>query len=85
MTSDLFTRWLKTEAEILFQHDSTPDAFIKRAKPLVEALLKVNISEKLSEQDLQNILVATPGQKNPEYVKENSYFDIVDLCLYRAN
>lgn len=85
MTSDLFTRWLQTEAEILFQNDSTPEAFIKRAKPLVEALLKVNISEKLSEQDLQNILVATPGQKNHNSVKENSYFDIVDLCLYRAN
>ena len=85
MNSDLFTRWLKTEAEILFQHDSTPDAFISRAKPLIEALLKVNISEKLSEQDLQEILAATQTQKNPQSVSENSYFDIVDLCLYRAN
>jgi len=85
MNSDLFTRWLQTEAEILYHQSSTPEAFMNRAKPLIEALVKVNKSELLSEKDLQEILTASKSQKNPDTVKRNSYFDIVDLCLYRAN
>jgi hypothetical protein len=85
MNSDLFTRWLQTEAEILFQQSSTPEAFMNRAKPLIEALVKENKSELLSEKDLQEILTASKSQKSPDTVKRNSYFDIVDLCLYRAN
>jgi hypothetical protein len=85
MNSDLFTRWLQTEAEILYHQSSTPEAFMNRAKPLIKALVKENNSELLSEKDLQEILTATKSQKNPDTVKRNSYFDIVDLCLYRAN
>ncbi len=85
MNSDLFTRWLQTEAEILFQKDSTPENFINRAKPLIEALVKVNRSEKISERELQEILISVQAKKNPQAVQKNSYFDIVDLSLYRAN
>lgn len=85
MNSDLFTRWLQTEAEILFHQSTTPEAFMKRVKPLIEALVRENKTEVLSEKDLQEILTATKSQNNPETVRKNSYFDIVDLCLYRAN
>ena len=85
MNSDLFTRWLQTEAEILFHQDLTPEVFMKRVKPLLEALIKKNKTEILSERDLQEILVGTKSDKNPSSVNQNSYFDIVDLSLYRAN
>ena len=85
MNSDLFTRWLQTEAEILFHHDLTPEVFMKRVKPILEALIKKNKSDILSERDLQEILVGTKSDKNPSSVNRNSYFDIVDLSLYRAN
>jgi len=85
MNSDLFTRWLQTEAEILFQQDLTPELFMKRVKPLLEALIKKNKAEVLSEKDLQEILIGTKSEENPSSVSQNSYFDIVDLSLYRAN
>lgn len=85
MNSDLFTRWLQTEAEILFQQDLTPELFMKRVRPLLEALIKKNKAEVLSEKDLQEILIETKSEKNPSSVSQNSYFDIVDLSLYRAN
>ncbi|HEY5509895.1 MAG TPA: hypothetical protein VIK10_02600 [Prolixibacteraceae bacterium] len=85
MNSDLFTKWLQTEAEILYHQDLTPDVFMKRAKPLLEALIKKNKTEILSERDLQEILVGSKSDKNPSSVNQNSYFDIVDLSLYRAN
>ena len=85
MNSDLFTRWLQTEAEILFHQDLTPELFMKRVKPLLEALIKRNKEEILSEKDLQEILVGTKSGTNPSTVSQNSYFDIVDLSLYRAN
>lgn len=85
MNSDLFTRWLQTEAEILFHQDLTPEVFMKRVKPLLEALIKKNKTAILSERDLQEILVGTKSDKNPSSVNQNSYFDIVDLSLYRAN
>ncbi|MEI7423681.1 MAG: hypothetical protein WCK18_16370 [Prolixibacteraceae bacterium] len=85
MNSDLFTRWLQTEAEILFQQDLTPELFMKRVKPLLEALIKKNKTEILSEKDLQEILIEAKSEKNSSSVSQNSYFDIVDLSLYRAN
>lgn len=85
MNADLFTRWLQTEAEILFNQDTTPEAFMTRARPLIEALVKVKNSEILTEKDLQEILTATRTQKTQNSERKNSYFDIVDLCLYRAN
>jgi hypothetical protein len=85
MNSDLFTRWLQTEAEILFHQDLTPEVFMKRVKPILEALIMKNRTEILSERDLQEILVGTKSQKDPSSVDQNSYFDIVDLSLYRAN
>jgi hypothetical protein len=85
MNSDLFTRWLQTEAEILFHQDLTPEVFMKRVKPILEALIKKNKTEILSERDLQEILAGTKSQKDSSSVRRNSYFDIVDLSLYRAN
>lgn len=85
MNADLFTRWLQTEAEILFNKDTTPEAFLNRAKPLIEALVKVKNAEILTEKDLQEILTATRTQKARNSERKNSHFDIVDLCLYRAN
>ena len=85
MNPDLFSRWLQTEAEILFHQDLTPEVFMKRVKPLLEALIKKNKAEILSERDLQEILVGTKSLKDSSSTDQNSYFDIVDLSLYRAN
>lgn len=85
MNTDLFTRWLQTEAEILYHQDSTPEIFLSRAKPLIDALAKINKSEVLSENDLEDILTNSKSRESTEPPRKNSYFDIVDLCLYRAN
>lgn len=85
MNSDLFTRWLQTEAEILYNQDSTPESFMSKVKPLIEALDKTNKSEVMTENDLEGILTSSGSQKSPDSSKKRSYFDIVDLCLYRAN
>ena len=85
MNSELFAKWLQAEAEILYQQDSTPEIFMSRAKPLIEALVKVNKAEVFSVNDLEEILTASNSQRGTDSSQKNSYFDIVDLSLYRAN
>jgi hypothetical protein len=85
MNSDAFSQWLRQEAENLYRQGSTPEIFMKRAKPLIDALANVNKAERFSEKDLHGILTTTPSQNKSNSTSENSFFDIVDLCLYRAN
>ena len=85
MKSELFTRWIQAEAEILYHQHSTPERFMSRVRPLIEELIKENKSEILSENDLEKILISSKFKENQDSSKKNSFFDIVDLCLYRAN
>ena len=85
MNADLFTRWLKAEAEILHHQDSTPEAFIKRAKPMIDALANAKTIEVMSELELMECLTSASSRTNSKPAPQNTHFDIVDLCLYRAN
>ncbi|MCL4481268.1 MAG: hypothetical protein M1445_01365 [Bacteroidetes bacterium] len=85
MNSELFAKWLQTEAEMLYQQDSTPEIFLSRAKPLIDALVKINKAEVLSVNDLEEIVTASNSRRDTDLLQKNSYFDIVDLSLYRAN
>ncbi len=85
MNADQFTRWLQKEAEILFHQDSTPDSFMNRVKPLIEEMAKAGKTERYSEKDIKMILSGNQLQDNSIPDPQNSYFDIVDLALYRAN
>ncbi len=85
MNSELFAKWLQTEAEMLYQQDSTPEIFLSRAKPLIDALVKINKAEVLSVNDLEEIVTASNSRRGTDLFQKNSYFDIVDLSLYRAN
>ena len=85
MNADQFTKWIQKEAETLFYQDSTPESFMNRVKPLIEELAKNNIAENYSESDLHEILMGKKSQKSAIKAQNNSYFDIVDLALYRAN
>ncbi len=85
MNSELFSRWLQVEAEILYKQNLTPEGFMERVKPLLQALIEKNKSDVLTEKDLQEILIGAKSKKSGRKVPENSFFDIVDLSLYRAN
>ncbi len=85
MNADQFTKWLQKETEILFYHDSTPESFMNRVKPLIEELAKANKSDRYSENDLHKILSGNQPQSPAKAEHQNSYFDIVDLAMYRAN
>ena len=41
--------------------------------------------EIMSDNELVEIIVASEHKKGQMPEKKNSFFDIVDLCLYRAN
>ncbi len=85
MNAEQFTKWLQKEAETLFYQDSTPEAFMNKVKPLIEELTKTTAAENFSERDLHEILMGKKSQKSATHAPQNSYFDIVDLALYRAN
>lgn len=85
MKSELFTRWIQAEAEILYHQHSTPERFMSRVKPLIEELVKESKSEKLTENDLEKILISSRFRECQDAPKKSSFFDVVDLCLYRAN
>ncbi len=85
MTSELFTKWIQAEAEILYHQHSTPERFMSRVRPLIEKLVKENKSEILSENDLEKILISSKFRESQDPNQKSSFFDVVDLCLYRAN
>jgi hypothetical protein len=85
MTTELFTKWLQTEAEKLFQRGITPERFISRVKPLIEELSK-DTKEKKSER------MASPGISDKSLprdcvscVQKKNSRNNVCLCLFRAN
>ena len=85
MNSALFTSLVQAEAEKLYLQNSTPEIFMSALQPLIQALVKENGSDILSENDLEKILDPPKTPENQDVSKKNSFFDIVDLCLYRAN
>ncbi len=85
MNSDLFKRWLQTEAEILYNQDSTPESFIKRAKPIIEALVRDAKKKKVTDKELHRVMTDAVVPEDANTTRGKFYFDIVDLCLNRAN
>jgi hypothetical protein len=85
MNSELFNRLLQAEAETLYHQCSTPESFVSRIKPIIQELVKENRTEIMSENDMETILTSSKSRNNQSTTPKNSYFDVVDLCLYRAN
>jgi len=85
MDLNLFTTLLEHEAKGLYLQSSTPEGFMVKVKSLIQALKNGDNCEIISDQELVEIIVSSRPQKNQKTVKKNSFFDIVDLCLYRAN
>jgi hypothetical protein len=85
MNLELFTRLLEHEAKGLYLQNSTPETFMVKVKSLMRTLKNGEKCELVSDNELVEIIVASEHQKGQETEKINSFFDIVDLCLYRAN
>jgi hypothetical protein len=85
MNSILFTKLLHAEAQNLYQGDTTPENFICKVKPMIEALIKKNISDSMSERDLEEILVSSKQKEKHDSSNNYCFFDVVDLAMYRAN
>jgi len=85
MNANLFTRMLQAEAANLYHQNLTPENFITRIKPMLEALEDEYRSETLSESDLENILVSSQPKKNKQTPNQYCFYDVVDLSMYRAN
>ena len=85
MNAELFKRLLQVEAGHLYHQGSTPESFMNRIKPMIEELLKKSRSEKMSENDLEEILVSSKSKENQNSKNRNCFFDVVDLSMYRAN
>lgn len=85
MNLELFTRLLEHEAKGLYLQNSTPETFMVKVKSLMRTLKNGDCRELISDNQLEEIIVSSDYQKGQEAQKTNSFFDIVDLCLYRAN
>jgi len=85
MNAELFERLLQVEAGHLYHQGSTPESFMDRIKPLIQELMKESRSEKMSENDLEEILVSSKSKENQNSKNRNCFFDVVDLSMYRAN
>ena len=85
MNADQFTKWLQKEAEILFHHDTTPESFMSSVRPLIEEMTKTSKAERFSGKDSKKNLSGNQSQSYSKPDPQNSYFDIVDLAMYRAN
>lgn len=85
MNIDSIKRLLQQEAENLYNQSSTPENFMSRIQPLMKAMEEEYHADILSENDLESILVAAKSKKNQQAVNNNKFFDVVDLCMYRAN
>lgn len=85
MDTDSFKKILQQEAENLFNQSSTPENFMNRIQPLIKALEAECAYSRMSENDLESILVEANSKKRQQRIKSNNFFDVVDLCMYRAN
>jgi len=85
MNANQFTRMLQAEAANLYQRQLTPQNFIDRIKPMLDALADEYRSETMSDQDLENILVSSAPKKEKQTPNQYCFYDVVDLSMYRAN
>ena len=85
MNAELFKRLLQVEADNLYYQGSSPENFMNRIKPLIQELLKESRSEKMNENELEEILVSSKSKGNRNSKNRNCFFDVVDLSMYRAN
>ncbi len=85
MNLELFTRLLEHEAKGLYLQSTTPETFMVKVKSLIRTLKNGESCEIMSDNELVEIIVASEHKKGQMPEKKNSFFDIVDLCLYRAN
>ena len=85
MNSEVLKRFLQVEAEKLYHQNATPEGFINRIQLLISTPEKIDKSEIMSENDLEAILASPKSSKNRKTANTNSFFDIVDLSMYRAN
>lgn len=85
MNANLFTRMLQAEAANLYQHQMTPEDFMNRIKPMLNALEDDYRSETMTENDLEEILVSSKQKKNKQTPNSYCFYDVVDLSMYRAN
>ncbi len=83
--SALLAKFLKAEAEKLHQQRATPEGFISRIQLLLSTLEKSGQPEIMSENDLESILVSSKSRKSKQSANTRSFFDVVDLSMYRAN
>ena len=85
MNSELIMKFLQAEAEKFYHQNATPEGFINRIQLLMSTLEKVDKPEMMSENDLESILVSSKSRKENQNANSRSFFDVVDLSLYRAN
>lgn len=85
MNANLFTRMLKAEVVKMYEDNMTPEKFMNRIIPLLDALEDSYRAETMSEHDLEEILVTSKTNKNNRTPNSNCFYDVVDLSLYRAN
>lgn len=85
MNANLFSKLLQAEAANLYQQNMTPEIFMKRINPMLEALKEEYNSETMSESDLEEILVSNKPKKSKQTPNEYCFYDVVDLSMYRAN
>lgn len=85
MDTNLFSKLLQAEAANLYQHNVTPESFMDRIQPIIEALEEEYRTETLSENDLQEILVSSKQKKSKQTPNSCCFYDVVDLSMYRAN
>ena len=85
MNSELIMKFLQAEAEKLYHQNATPEGFINRIQLLMSTLEKVDKPEMMSENDLESILVSSKSRKSKQSANTRSFFDVVDLSMYRAN
>jgi hypothetical protein len=85
MNSTLFTKLLQAQALNLYHGDYTPEDFMFRVKPMIEALLKEKAKNSMSEIDLEEILVSSSREEKQNSDNRSCFFDVVDLSMYRAN
>jgi|GEM_PF-2486080 len=85
MNSEILKKFLQAEAEKLYHQNATPEGFLNRIQLLISTLEKIDKPEIMSENDLEAILVSSKWPKNRKNANTNSFFDVVDLSMYRAN
>jgi hypothetical protein len=76
---------LKAEVVKMYEDNMTPEKFMIRIIPLLDALEDSYRAETMSEHDLEEILVTSKTNKNNQTPNSHCFYDVVDLSMYRAN